>query len=239
MQNLAFMGKENDNNSVIALDAQKVCVPEYHGLFKKKNSVFEYIPYPIEYHVYMLKQEFRESVVEEILKTKRFGKKMPKFLSTFLKNTYGKTLYELFFRPYYQKIFHEDLTKIIFLDVEKYFRKTTAKEILLKNFNSAGEHSCSIQEFLPPCNVTEVCVKTDRNAYSSILIPNENCKAFRITAINEKSDYNAVVEFAFEVSKDEIEEELLKLPLNPKYVSHSYKAIQEDENQEKIINEIQ
>lgn len=224
MQNSLLMGTENGKNTVIAIDAQKVSVPEYHGLFKKKHSDIELIPYPIENHIYMFKKEFRETIVGEILKTKRFGKRPPKFLATFLKNTYGFSLYEIFFKPYYQKIFQQDLKNILFADVENLFTKTSAKEILLSNFNCAGDNLANSEENNFSCQVkTEVFVKTDRNSYTSVLIPNQNFKALKIICLSNIEDcsdkeYNAVIEFVGELSKEEILEELPKLPLNPKFI---------------------
>ena len=218
------MGIENEKNTVIALDAKKVCVPEYHGLFKKKNSSVEYVPYPIENHIYMLKKEFRETIVGEILKTKRFGKRPPKFLATFFKNSYGNSLYEIFFKPFYSKIFGQDLKNILFSDFENIFKQPLAKEILLANFNCAGGNSDQSAEIPLPENAVkkQVFVKTDRNSYSEVLIPDENVKAFRIKCLDyeecSEKNYNAVVEFAEDVPEDEIEAELSKLPLNPKHI---------------------
>ncbi|MBQ3655488.1 MAG: hypothetical protein II956_01415 [Bacteroidales bacterium] len=217
------MGIENEKNTVIALDAEKVCVPEYHGMFKKKNSAIEYVPYPIENHIYMLKQSYRETIVGEILKTKKFGKRPPKFLATFLKNTYGMTLYEMFFRPYYQKFFPDDIKNVLFSETETFFRKTSAKEILLANFNCAGGNSGSNDELpLPQITLTQAFVKVDRNSYTEVLIPDENLKAFRIKCLKPEDscgkDYNAIVEFVGDVSKEDIEAELLKLPLNPRLI---------------------
>ncbi len=221
------MGIENGKNTVIALDAQKVCVPEYHGLFKKKNSSVEYVPYPIENHIYMLKKEFREAIVGEILKTKKFGKRPPKFLATFFKNSYGNSLYEIFFKPFYSKIFGQDLKNILFSDFENIFKQPLAKEILLANFNCAGGNNEKSQEIPLPENASkkQVFVKTDRNSYSEILIPDENVKAFRITMLNNiedcsSKDYNAVVEFAEDIPEEVLEAELSKLPLNPKYIKN-------------------
>ena len=225
-----------DFNTVVALDSAKVCVPEYHGMFKKKSTAVEYVPYPLENHIYMLKKEFRENIVGEILKLKKFGKKPPKFLSTFLKNSYGLSLYEMFFKPYYEKIFQTDLKNVLFADIENLFRKTTPKDILLSNFSRLDTlQNCpenfdikTATELSEPKAVTEVSVKTDRNSYAAVLIPDAKLKTFRITCLGNltdcsEKDYNAVVEIAGEVSRAEIDAELAALPLNPKYASHDYK----------------
>lgn len=227
--------KSANFNTVIALDAAKVCTPEHHGMFKKKLSTIEYVSYPLENHIYMLKKEFRETIVDEILKLKKFGKKPPKFLSTFLKNTYGQSLYEMFFRPFYEKIFQTDLKEILYAEVETLFRKTTAREILLSNFSqfdslAKDTELVNVQE-LQRGTLTEVYVKIDRNSYTSVLIPDESLKTYRILCLSnfsdcDQKDYNAAVEISGELSQEEIEDELSKLPLNPKYVNHVYKSIQ-------------
>jgi hypothetical protein len=141
----------------------------------------------------------------------------------------------MFFRPFYEKIFQTDLKEILYAEVETLFRKTTAREILLSNFSqfdslAKDTELVNVQE-LQRGTLTEVYVKIDRNSYTSVLIPDESLKTYRILCLSnfsdcDQKDYNAAVEISGELSQEEIEDELSKLPLNPKYVNHVYKSIQ-------------
>ena len=99
--------------------------------------------------------------------------------------------------------------------------------VLIKNFD--------IEEFVKPIEAleyhgtTSVFCEIDKNPYSWIYLPDEKTEAHRIICTGNFSESNnaigkmtATVEFTDFMDKNEIEAELKKTPLNPKYLDHHY-----------------
>lgn len=57
------------------------------------------IGYPIENHIYQLPDQYIPQIIEEILEIFKSSRKSSNF-GEFLQNNFGKTLYELYFKPY-------------------------------------------------------------------------------------------------------------------------------------------
>jgi protoporphyrinogen oxidase len=99
--------------------------------------------------------------------------------------------------------------------------------ILIKNFD--------IEEFVKPIDsleyhgTTSVFCEIDKNPYSWIYLPDKKTEAHRIICTGNFSESNnaigkmtATVEFTDFMDKNDIEAELKKTPLNPKYLDHHY-----------------
>lgn len=73
------------------------------------------IGYPIENNIYNLDKQLATKIINELI-ILISSKKNPKFSShdfeTFLKENFGDTLYNIYFKPYNQKIWNTDLTKV-------------------------------------------------------------------------------------------------------------------------------
>lgn len=132
-----------ERNSAILFENGEVSKPEYHGLFKKKLSEIEGVPSPIENHIYMFKPEIQQKIIADIfrIKAKQKSRREPKFLATFLKAKYGETLYDMYFRPYNEKLWHSDLRKIPMSWLQGKNNPPTANEILFANFNHNAQRN--------------------------------------------------------------------------------------------------
>lgn len=80
--------------------------------FKRKSKVFvlnRYVPYPLQFHLFSLPAGVKIKILHEInhCKTDYF-----KNLYEFLKNNFGKSLFELFFGPFLTKYYKMDLRNI-------------------------------------------------------------------------------------------------------------------------------
>ena len=115
--------------------------PEEFSSFNR-NSIIAldnktWIPYPIENHIYNLPQETQKEIINDLLHAK-VSENFDNF-DTFLHNTFGKTLYSLYFRPYNQKIWQQDLSQIPIDWLEGKLPISTHPDIIFNNFNHIKE----------------------------------------------------------------------------------------------------
>jgi protoporphyrinogen oxidase len=85
----------------------------------KRNAKIFYkegfIGYPIENFLYQLDPSVVEQVMKELIDISQAGVKEPmsyEHFESFLQNTFGSTLYELYFKPYNNKIWKTDLRTV-------------------------------------------------------------------------------------------------------------------------------
>lgn len=100
----------------------------------------EFIPYPIENHVY----RFRDSVVEDCIQDwlNLYNDKSriePQNFEEFLLRRFGKTLYEMYFKPYNEKVWRRDLTKVPLSWLEGKLPMPTVREMLFYNVKKVEE----------------------------------------------------------------------------------------------------
>ncbi|MBQ4407371.1 MAG: FAD-dependent oxidoreductase [Bacteroidales bacterium] len=145
---------EVKRNSAILFENGEVSKPEFHGMFKKKMTEIEGVPSPISSHIYMLQPEIQKRIVSDIfkIKAKEKSSRSPKFLATYLKAKYGQTLYDMFFGPYYEKVWHSDLRKIPLRWLEGRLHAPTADEIIMANFNHDKAQYLAARTFLYDIN---------------------------------------------------------------------------------------
>lgn len=94
---------------------------------------------------------------------------------------------------------------------------------------SLGQYSNQI-DALESHGTTSVFCKIDKNPYSWIYLPSEEYEAHRIIctgnfAVSNNADdktMTGTVEFTDEIMKDDIIENLDKMPLHPQYITHQY-----------------
>lgn len=94
---------------------------------------------------------------------------------------------------------------------------------------SLGQYSTQI-DALESHGTTSVFCKIDKNPYSWIYLPSEEYEAHRIICTGNFSPSNnadentmtGTVEFTDEIKKDDIIENLAKMPLHPQYITHQY-----------------
>ena len=123
----SFFDKEreftlSDRNSVVAMPDGK------------------WVPYPIENHAYLLDEETVHSFISDLLQIKvTEGKAEPSNFEEFLSNRFGKTLYQLYFRPYNEKVWRRDLTKVPLSWLEGKLPMPTVEEMLYNNIKKVEE----------------------------------------------------------------------------------------------------
>ena len=293
----------------------------------KRNAVVYLnrpVGYPIENHIYELDEDFVKKIIHDLITAKSNEKEFKNF-EDFLYHRFGKTLYELYFKPYNSKIWKRDLTKIPMGWLKGKLPMPTVEQILYDNIKREKEQNMVHSSFYYAknngsqfiadrlaegikinCNVpitniqrnitddgwilnekydcdfviytgniknltkillsnnipntyykeiedleyhgtTTVLCEIDNNPYSWIYLPDKSYNAHRIICTGNFSDTNnaagkisATIEFTDYISKEEILNDLTKLPFNPKYIDHRFTEftypIQNSDTRELIKN---
>lgn len=136
------------------------------------------VKYPIENNVYELEKNKVGCVIEDLLKIYNQDKKHFDNFEDFLVNKFGETLYNLYFRPYNEKIWKCDLSKIPLDWLEGKLPMPSIKEIFYNNF-------CGVQE--------------TSMVHSSFFYPKVNGSQFLADTLAENLD----VKYGIEVNKIE------------------------------------
>ena len=66
------------------------------------------IPYPIENHMYLFDADIQKKFINDLLQIVRNEGNEPTNFEEFLKHRFGKTLYEMYFKPYNEKVWRRD-----------------------------------------------------------------------------------------------------------------------------------
>ena len=262
------------------------------------------IPYPIEYHAYLLGKETGVKIVTDLVEMARQQDIKPSNFEDFLKGRFGSTLYDLYFKPFNWKVWRRDLTKVPLSWLEGKLPMPTVAEIIFANIYHVEEnqfvHSSfyypkeggsqfladtfskgldikynttieSIQktengwkvngletdrivfcgnikqlpqlvgntvDMTPFANAidslayhgtTAVFCEIDKNPYSWIYQPSMKHLSHRIICTGNFSVNNNVngkmtgtIEFTDEISKEDIQGQLGKIPFHPRYLTHHY-----------------
>ena len=270
------------------------------------------IPYPIENHVYLLNQATQKAFYEDLKEIDDIKGLNARFtdydsFGYFLRWRFGKTLYDLYFQPYNEKVWRRDLTTVPMSWMEGKLPMPTTQEMRDNNANRVEEkafvHSTfwyeknngsqyiadklseglnirynadvtsiryvdghwivcgetfdkvvfcgnikdmvsmidgvDISEYKDPVSrleyhgTTAVFCEIDKNPYSWIYQPSRRHESHRIICTGNfaltnndasvpKGRITATIEFTDEISKDDILENLKRIPLNPKYLDHQY-----------------
>ena len=267
---------------------------------------FKMIGYPIENHAYQLDEGTLKLFIKDLISMASSSNiNEPKNFKEFLKLKFGDTLYNLYFKPYNEKIWKRDLTKvplnwlegklpmpsldeIIFNNFQRekentmvhssfyYARENGSQHIAdrlsqnldilynsevksiiknndkwlinnnhsfdkviyagnIKDLNSVLENSIDISIYEKDINeleyhgTTSALCYIDNNPYSWIYMPDKNHSAHRIICTGNFSKNNnatdqltATIEFTDYKSKEEILQELKKMPYNPQYITHKF-----------------
>ena len=112
---------KRDRNSAIWFDGGKI------------------VPYPVENYVYLLDEQTQKAVIEDFLEMARGGASEAANFEDFLKQRFGKTLYELYFRPYNEKVWMRDLRQVPLSWLEGKLPMPTVSEMIYNNMNHVAE----------------------------------------------------------------------------------------------------
>lgn len=116
-------------------------------VFMDKNGTsleYDNIPYPIENHMYLFDESTQKAFyedLEEIDKVKGLNAKFTDYESfgEFLRWRFGKTLYNLYFQPYNEKVWRRDLTTVPMSWMEGKLPMPTTQEMRDNNANKVEE----------------------------------------------------------------------------------------------------
>jgi protoporphyrinogen oxidase len=283
------------------------------------------VPYPIENHTFMFDKDTQLSIIKDLLNiyhSNLQGRSNISNFEDFLRERFGQTLYDLYFKPYNEKVWRRRLDTVPLEWLEGKLPMPTVDEIFYNNFNHVEEkafvHStfwyekfggsqfivdrlardldiecnakiesikridgkwmignelfdkvvfCGNIKQLPSLvldvelggyiseidhleshGTTAVFCEIDSNPYSWIYLPDTAYESHRIICTGNFSSTNnarpevitGTVEFTDEISKDDIIDNLARIPLHPKYITHHFNKytypIQRNNTREMILS---
>lgn len=111
------------------------------------------VGYPIENHLYELSPGKVKRIIHELMILQSRGYKAPfsyMNFEEFLVGNFGETLYQIYFKPYNQKIWRTDLAKISLEWLEGKLPMPDYREIISKNITREGESEMVHSTFYYP-----------------------------------------------------------------------------------------
>jgi protoporphyrinogen oxidase len=111
------------------------------------------VGYPIENHLYEIEPEQLKCIIHELMILEGRGYKAPfsyMNFEEFLVGNFGETLYQIYFKPYNQKIWQMDLTEISLDWLEGKLPMPDYREIILKNISREGDTEMVHSSFYYP-----------------------------------------------------------------------------------------
>lgn len=111
-----------------------------------RNSVVfmekgEEIPYPIENHVYLFDENIQKSFINDLIMMAKNVEMKPTNFEEFLKGRFGNTLYNLYFKPYNEKVWRRSLRQVPLSWLEGKLPMPTIAEMIFNNINHVKEKS--------------------------------------------------------------------------------------------------
>lgn len=98
-----------------------------------------FVDYPIENHVYQLDAEVQLGFIGDLQKMILSPPGRVNNFGEFLQNRFGKTLYDLYFKPYNDKVWRRDLAEVPLSWLSGKLPMPTVEEMLLANINHVEE----------------------------------------------------------------------------------------------------
>jgi protoporphyrinogen oxidase len=97
------------------------------------------IDYPVENHIYQLENELQKEIIKELLSIAKQGYGDASNFEDFLKYRFGEILYNLYFKPYNEKIWNTDLSKVPLSWLEGKMPMPSIEDIFYNNFHREKE----------------------------------------------------------------------------------------------------
>ncbi len=120
---------------------------------KSKRNAVAYIDkpisYPIENHLYQMDNDIITKVINDLLNINSLNKK-PQNFEQFLEGKFGSTLYEAYFKPYNEKIWKKDLSKVPLDWLEGKLPMPKVEEIFYNNIIKEKETNMVHSSFFYP-----------------------------------------------------------------------------------------
>ena len=136
----------------------------FWGYFDKENEFIatdrnakilinnQFVGYPIENYIYQLSEEDVHKIISELSEKVNVKNDKTKDFESFLINSFGNRLYELYFKPYNIKIWQTDLSKIPLEWLDGKLPMPNLKTILISNIIRAKEDNMVHSKFWYPKN---------------------------------------------------------------------------------------
>lgn len=133
-------------------DAEKEFTKTYrNSTVVIKGGASENIPYPIENHMYCFNEKIQKCFISDLIDIAvRKGQDRPQNFDEFLRQRFGNTLYEMYFRPYNYKVWRRDLTKVPLSWLSGKLPMPTVEEMVFNNMNHIEEHKFVHSSFYYP-----------------------------------------------------------------------------------------
>ncbi len=109
-----------------------------------------WVPYPIENHLRDLPEETRHQVVDELLTVLKNGSTDVDNLGDFFQTRFGKTLNEIYFTPYNDKIWQMDCKKIPLSWLDGKLPLPSIRDVLINNIDQVTEMKMVHSSFYYP-----------------------------------------------------------------------------------------
>lgn len=157
---------------------------------KRNAKVFfnsRIIGYPIENYIYLLDKEIVQKVIHELLQLQQQPQLAPfeyDNFESFLRNSFGNTLFEIYFGPYNKKIWNADLSKVSMEWLEGKLPMPNLKEIVMSNILREEESNMVHASFFYPKEGGSQFI-VDRLAQGLNIITNKEVKVVAKTNNNK------------------------------------------------------
>ena len=97
------------------------------------------IPYPIENHIYLMDADIQKRFIDDLMSLAKEEGYEPTNFEQFLQHRFGKTLYEMYFRPYNEKVWRRDLMQVPLSWLEGKLPMPTVEDMIFNNINHVKE----------------------------------------------------------------------------------------------------
>ena len=115
---------------------------DYLKVERNSSVVFDdglHVPYPIENHIYHFPGELQKKCIKDLLQIAALNRCEYLNFEDFLQKRFGNTLYQLYFKPYNEKVWRCSLKQIPLSWLEGKLPMPTVEEILFDNMNHVEE----------------------------------------------------------------------------------------------------
>lgn len=121
----------------------------------KRNAVVslptnQLIPYPIENNFHLLDADTVNSIINDLILLIKNNNHEPVNFEEFLRSRFGETLYNLYFKPYNEKVWRNNLSNIPLSWLEEKLPMPTVEEILFYNIKRIEEKDFVHSSFFYP-----------------------------------------------------------------------------------------
>ena len=126
---------------------------EFNKTLRKAVINFDknlWVNYPIENYLYMLPNEIIKSVINDLLELKEQKKIEYENFEEFLLKNFGKTLYDIYFQPYNEKVWKRNLSDVPLSWLAGKLPMPSVKKIFYNNFCRIEEQSMVHSTFFYP-----------------------------------------------------------------------------------------